>query len=222
MQTDIKDELLAAIVTTPQPGQLLAAVSIRLPYAAQPTTQLIDLSAVPADAAAALTSSLNSRKTASTAESSGVDSEGLAEIQRFAPAFLLWENGFRANPAAFLSDDEIRVLEESDLATQRAAYFVLCLRSAATTKPKYRVPSVSAGVDVSLDEFGDTDIAESLLELYLQVAKLHLAVSDNDRLKIFEHSVELSNMAMMLLDVCVGIETVAAVPKTEMTEGGSA
>lgn len=59
------------------------------------------------------------------------DPQGLADIQRFAPAFLLWENGFRANPNAFMSADEVAALDSTDLATQSAAYFVLCLRSAA-------------------------------------------------------------------------------------------
>lgn len=65
MQTDQKDELLAAIVTTPQPGQVLTPVRFRLPYAQQPSVQLIDLSLLSANTAAALQSAHNSANKAS-------------------------------------------------------------------------------------------------------------------------------------------------------------
>ena len=53
-----KDELLAAIVTTPVPGQMLVAISIRRPYATEATLELVDLAALPTSSAAALTASL--------------------------------------------------------------------------------------------------------------------------------------------------------------------
>lgn len=73
MSTPIdKDELLVAVVETPQAGQLLAAVSLRLPYASAPSTVLIDVAAVSAATCAILTSALSSRSTAKRASNLSV------------------------------------------------------------------------------------------------------------------------------------------------------
>lgn len=45
----------------------------------------------------------------------------------------------------------------------------------------------------------------ALLEIYWHTAKLSAAVKNNDAALIREHSADVANMAMMLLDVCVGI-----------------
>lgn len=54
----------------------------------------------------------------------------------------------------------------------------------------------------------------ALLEIYWHTAKLSAAVKNNDAALIREHSADVANMAMMLLDVCGGID-VAATPPTE-------
>lgn len=45
----------------------------------------------------------------------------------------------------------------------------------------------------------------ALLEIYGHTAKLSAAVKNWDRIKIKEHSVDVANMAMMLLDVCTDL-----------------
>ena len=46
----------------------------------------------------------------------------------------------------------------------------------------------------------------ALLEIYWHTAKLSAAVKNNDAALIREHSADVANMAMMLLDVCGGLE----------------
>lgn len=46
-------------------------------------------------------------------------------------AFERWETSFRADPAEFLSQEEIRAMEVAPLSEQRAIYFAGLLRSAA-------------------------------------------------------------------------------------------
>ena len=70
METDIKGELLAAIVDIPQPGQRVIPIKIRLPYAGYPSVQYIDVSLLPAKTAAALQSAHNSLKSDNTSASS--------------------------------------------------------------------------------------------------------------------------------------------------------
>lgn len=67
-----KDELLAAIVDNPQPGQRVVPVRFRLPYARQPSVQYIDLSLLPAKTAAALQSAHSSASRANTTAVSSV------------------------------------------------------------------------------------------------------------------------------------------------------
>lgn len=60
------------------------------------------------------------------------------------------------------------------------------------------------------------DPSTALLEVYWHVAKLSAAVKNNDGPAIQEHSADVANMAMMVLDVCGGLVHVAddaAVPK---------
>lgn len=45
-----------------------------------------------------------------------------------------------------------------------------------------------------------------LLEIYWHTAKLSAAVKNNDAALIREHSADVANMAMMLLDVCGGLD----------------
>lgn len=45
----------------------------------------------------------------------------------------------------------------------------------------------------------------ALLEIYWHTAKLSAAVKNKDSAAITEHSADVANMAMMLLDVCGGI-----------------
>ena len=45
----------------------------------------------------------------------------------------------------------------------------------------------------------------ALLEIYWHTAKLSAAVKNNDGPEIIEHSADVANMAMMLLDVCGGL-----------------
>ena len=47
---------------------------------------------------------------------------------------------------------------------------------------------------------------KALLEIYYHLAKLQKAVKNNEINLIAEHSADVANMAMMLLDVCGGIE----------------
>lgn len=53
---------------------------------------------------------------------------------------------------------------------------------------------------------------QALLEIYWHTAKLSAAVKNNDGAAIIEHSADVANMAMMLLDVCGGIPTTQAAP----------
>ena len=46
----------------------------------------------------------------------------------------------------------------------------------------------------------------ALLEIYWHTAKLSAAVKNNDAAAIREHSADVANMAMMLLDVCCGLD----------------
>lgn len=46
----------------------------------------------------------------------------------------------------------------------------------------------------------------ALLEIYWHTAKLSAAVKNNDAALIREHSADVANMAMMLLDVCGGLD----------------
>lgn len=52
--------------------------------------------------------------------------------------------------------------------------------------------------------------AVALLEIYYHVAKLQKAVKDGEGDKIKENAADVANMAMMLLDVCGGLDVVAA------------
>ena len=57
----------------------------------------------------------------------------------------------------------------------------------------------------------------ALLEIYWHTAKLSAAVKNNDGPEIIEHSADVANMAMMLLDVCgagMGDPLVVAAPKS--------
>ena len=49
----------------------------------------------------------------------------------------------------------------------------------------------------------------ALLEIYWHTAKLSAAVKNNGAALIREHSADVANMAMMLLDVCGGLQTAA-------------
>lgn len=58
----------------------------------------------------------------------------------------------------------------------------------------------------------------ALLEIYWHAAKLSAAVKNNDAAAISEHSADVANMAMMLLDVCGGLdvaESAAPAPSVE-------
>ncbi|MEW8508891.1 MAG: hypothetical protein AB2598_19550 [Candidatus Thiodiazotropha sp.] len=46
---------------------------------------------------------------------------------------------------------------------------------------------------------------QAMLEIYYHTAKLQKAVKDNDIDLIREHSADVANMSMMMLDVCGGI-----------------
>lgn len=60
---------------------------------------------------------------------------------------------------------------------------------------------------------------QAMLEIYYHAAKLQKAVRDGDGALIREHSADVANMSMMLLDLCVGLTDMedAAAP----THGGS-
>ncbi|HYW57710.1 MAG TPA: hypothetical protein VE934_12160 [Polaromonas sp.] len=53
------------------------------------------------------------------------------------------------------------------------------------------------------------DANTALLEVYWHVAKLSAAVKNNDGPAIQEHSADVANMAMMVLDVCGGFALMA-------------
>jgi hypothetical protein len=54
------------------------------------------------------------------------------------------------------------------------------------------------------------DANTALLEVYWHVAKLSAAVKNNDGPAIQEHSADVANMALMVLDVCGGLAFVEA------------
>lgn len=54
---------------------------------------------------------------------------------------------------------------------------------------------------------------QALLEIYWHTAKLSAAVKNSDAALIREHSADVANMAMMLLDVCGGLEACEATDK---------
>jgi hypothetical protein len=56
------------------------------------------------------------------------------------------------------------------------------------------------------------DANTALLEVYWHVAKLSAAVNNNDGPAIMEHSADVANMAMMVLDICGGLAWVEADP----------
>lgn len=60
----------------------------------------------------------------------------------------------------------------------------------------------------------------ALLEIYWHTAKLSAAVKNNDGPAIIEHSADVANMAMMLLDVCGGLGHAAIAAQAK--EGGAA
>lgn len=55
----------------------------------------------------------------------------------------------------------------------------------------------------------------ALLEIYWHTAKLSAAVKNNDAALIREHSADVANMAMMLLDVCGGLDVQPQQPAPE-------
>lgn len=59
------------------------------------------------------------------------------------------------------------------------------------------------------------DANTALLEVYWHAAKLSAAVKNNDGPAIQEHSADVANMAMMVLDVCGGLVTVEASPPSK-------
>ena len=61
------------------------------------------------------------------------------------------------------------------------------------------------------------DANTALLEVYWHAAKLSAAVKNNDGPAIMEHSADVANMAMMVLDVCGGlawVDAAAGVPES--------
>jgi len=54
------------------------------------------------------------------------------------------------------------------------------------------------------------DANTALLEVFWHAAKLSAAVKNNDGPAIMEHSADVANMAMMVLDVCGGLAFVDA------------
>jgi hypothetical protein len=56
------------------------------------------------------------------------------------------------------------------------------------------------------------DANTALLEVYWHAAKLSAAVKNNDGPAIMEHSADVANMAMMVLDVCGGLAFVEPDP----------
>jgi hypothetical protein len=55
----------------------------------------------------------------------------------------------------------------------------------------------------------------ALLEVYWHAAKLSAAVKNNDGPSIMEHSADVANMAMMVLDVCGGLAFAGAAAMEE-------
>jgi len=62
------------------------------------------------------------------------------------------------------------------------------------------------------------DANTALLEVYWHVAKLSAAVKNNDGPAIQEHSADVANMAMMVLDVCGGLARVEAAQPSAQAE----
>jgi len=60
------------------------------------------------------------------------------------------------------------------------------------------------------------DANTALLEVYWHVAKLSAAVKNNDGPAIMEHSADVANMAMMVLDICGGLAWVEAEDATSV------
>jgi len=66
------------------------------------------------------------------------------------------------------------------------------------------------------------DPSTALLEIYWHVAKLSAAVKNDDMARVREHSADVANMAMMLLDVCGGLidlDTAAQASKSDKRAG---
>lgn len=53
-------------------------------------------------------------------------------LEQMAKAFEAWENGFRADPSAYLTAEECAALEVSAVSADRAAYFQELLIACAT------------------------------------------------------------------------------------------
>ena len=53
------------------------------------------------------------------------------DVAALAAAFEWWETAYRADPATFLTEDEMAAMEVAPLSEQRAIYFAGLLRSAA-------------------------------------------------------------------------------------------
>lgn len=51
------------------------------------------------------------------------DDEITVNITQMAKAFEAWENGYRANPSAFMTPEECSASGVSELSADRAAYF---------------------------------------------------------------------------------------------------
>ena len=45
-------------------------------------------------------------------------------LQDFAKAFEKWENGYRVNPGAFMTNEEVAASEVSEVSAGRAEYFM--------------------------------------------------------------------------------------------------
>lgn len=45
-------------------------------------------------------------------------------LQEFAVAFEKWENGYRINPSAFMSNEEVASAEVSEVSAGRAEFFM--------------------------------------------------------------------------------------------------
>jgi hypothetical protein len=62
--------------------------------------------------------------------------------------------------------------------------------------------------------------ASALLEVYYHLAKLQKAVKNNDGPAIQEHSADVANMAMMVLDVCGGLAVVETAAAPQAAQAG--
>lgn len=52
----------------------------------------------------------------------------MTEVEKFAKAFQLWEDGFRAEPSSFMTAEQSAEMEVSQLSTERAEYFYQLLK----------------------------------------------------------------------------------------------